>query len=436
MRRRNALRFERLETRLTPAASVMFSGGSLRVIGDNQPNVIALGESGGVVGVTVITNGVTANFGPYLVTGSIYVDGSNGNDTINVSVTGALGGPIGLAGGLGNDVFNFQAVAAGASINGIVRIDGNIGNDAVNMAQGANRLTATDVHVASAVGIDSVTLQNVDLQGMFVANGSDSVFIGTDASFTAAARANINGQVVINNATEGIGGRLNIGAGSTLGSLTYVGGGGGDSVTIGAAGSATSGFNGEVLGQVALVLNGGNNSATFNNASLLGPVTITALGGADTINFDQNTQVPGNASLVLGDGANLVTSTTGVVFSGNLSINSGGGADSVGTGLVPFSATVAGTLQFNAGNGNNVMNYNGILSGGLTYNGGGGNDSVTVTGDFSGKLAAYLGAGNDTFNLGTPATRFTGGGLLDFGFGDDSFGFGDPVDWPLTIIGL
>jgi hypothetical protein len=427
---------ERLETRLTPAASVSLVAGNLRVIGDNAANVIALGESGGMVGITVITAGSpVANFGPYKVTGSIYIDGSNGDDTINISVSKSLGGPVGLAGGLGNDVFNFTAVNPGAAIQGILRMDGNIGDDVVNLANGANRFTATDVYISAVTGVDAVSLTNVDLQGNFIATGANSVFVGTNGGRALSARATVAGNAIINNAAETPPGQFVMSAGSTLGGLTYVGGGGADAVTI-APIAGTTNFAGEVFGTTALILGGGDNGVTLFNAALDGAVTITALGGNDIVAFDQNTIVPGNANLVLGDGNNSLSSTAGVTFYGNLAVTLGNGDDSIGTSAAPFTGTIAGTLQISAGNGANVTNYNGILSGNFGYTGGGGTDDVTVTGAFSGRMTVALNAGNDTFTFGSAATRFDGGGLLDFGTGDDSFNSPGAIDWPITIIGL
>jgi hypothetical protein len=436
MRRPASLRFERLETRLTPAAMVSFVGGHLRVIGDNLDNLIAIGQSGGQVGVSVTTSGKTVNYGPFAVTGTIYVDGSNGNDTINLSITDTFNGSIGLAGGLGNDSISVAAAGVNSSINGTLRVDANVGNDIVNVVGGANgRLRTADVFIAGAVGTDTVNLQNVDVQGRFIGTGTDSVAIGTDLSRTLIAPTGVSGQVVVNNASEVATGRFVAAGGSRLGSLVYTGAAGADRVEL--AGAGSEGPAADILGNAVIVLNAGANSVLVSESGISGSLTVTGGSGADSVTFQFGSTVAGAANLVLGDGANVIASDSDVLFAGNLTATLGNGADSVGTVAIPFAATVAGTFQINGGNGDNVVNFDGLLSGGFTYVGGGGNDNVTVTGVYSGRLNASLGAGNDTFTFGSAATRFDGGGILDFGPGDDVYNPpGVPVDWPLTIIGL
>jgi hypothetical protein len=123
--------------------------------------------------------------------------------------------------------------------------------------------------------------------------------------------------------------------------------------------------------------------------------------------------VSGNLSITSGGGNDSLTIGSNVAVHGNLSITLGGGADSV-----IEDAPVLGAMSWQLGNGNDTVTIGSAPGGQLTWNSGNGNDSVTF-GDASNQPGHWnvdmqFGNGNDTLILAGNGTVASPNGLTGF----------------------
>jgi len=134
-----------------------------------------------------------------------------------------------------------------------------------------------------------------------------------------------------------------------------------------------------------------------------GNLTYTAnvLPALDEVNFAPFTEVAGNVSLNLGQGANIAR-LKGGLYQGNFLISAGSGADKVEV-AESFEVNVYGSLTMKLGGGNNLLlgkGSSGIVKVGTNFAfvGGSGNDTI----DFDSTGVTLFANGDVKFSLGTP----------------------------------
>lgn len=141
--------------------------------------------------------------------------------------------------------------------------------------------------------------------------------------------------------------------------------------------------------------------------SLLGTIggkltyTSNVLPALDEVNFAPFTEVAGNVSLNLGQGANIAR-LKGGLYQGNFLISAGAGNDTVEL-AESFEVNVYGSLTMRLGAGNNLLQGkgpSGIVKVGtnFSYTGGTGNDKI----DLDSTGVSILANGDVKFSLGSP----------------------------------
>jgi uncharacterized protein YaiE (UPF0345 family) len=278
---------------------------------------------------------LTANTGAFTVNGFTTING--GND-IQLKATGATTAVTGASVLLNSVTINSTAgetfansletaeetllrgnlVFISGSFTDTVGIDGStiLGNATLNLGQGGSAATKQTVTLSAT----NPTTVNGNLT-VISGNGVDEI------TFDTAAGTTINGSVTLNLGN----GNNNIvlgGDGTSVigGALTILTGTGDDTVAIGAAGDAFT-INGSAsinLGNSITTTAGGGNEVTFVSAVINGNLSYTGGTSADTIEFTDDAI------------ANVV--------GGMVSINTGGGADTVN--IDQAAAAGAGTTSF------------------------------------------------------------------------------------------
>jgi Ca2+-binding RTX toxin-like protein len=318
---------------------------------------------------------------------SVTVNGTAGNDNIQVSGTGSSVTVAGLPatvtiagaesandrltieGGAGNDVITAAGLAAG--VIGLT-IDGGAGNDTITGSAGADTLIGGD-------GNDTV----------IGGRGNDVAFLG-----------NGNDTFIWN---PGDGSDIVEGQAGTD-TLVFNGANVNENIDISANGQRVRLFRD--VGNVTMDLNG------------IEHIQLNTLGGSDNINVQDLSgtgvtqvaidlgAVPGKTG---GDGAPDTVTVNGTAGDDHISVSSSGGGIAV-RGLAAevtiANADAGDSLVVNGGAGNDIIDASGLRAGqisNLTINGGDGNDTITGSAGNDtviggrGNDVANLGAGNDTF---------------------------------------
>ncbi len=340
---------------------------------------------------------------------SVTVNGTNGNDNVQVSGTG---GSVTVAG------LPASVTLAGAEgANDQLIVDGGAGNDVINaagLAAGSVRLT-----IDGGAGNDTIT-----------GSAGDDTLIGGDGNDTV------------------IGGRGNDVATLGNGNDTFVWNPGDGSDTVdGGAGTDTLVFNGASANENIDISANGQRVRLFRD---VGNVTmdlggiehiqLATLGGADTVTVEDlsgtdATQVAVDLSATpgtgQGDGVADTVNVNGTAGDDRISVASSG--SSVVVNGLPAQVTVSGldrsldSLVVNGGAGNDTINASGLHAGqaNLTINGGDGNDTITGS---AGNDTVIGGRGNDVANLGAGNDTFVwnpgdGSDTVDGGAGNDTLLF-------------
>jgi hypothetical protein len=302
--------------RLSGTASGTFTAsGNIFIIGSDAPDT------------------VTVNLGPFNYAGNLFVFTKNGNDAINVSGTGKIGGNLNLLTGLGDD-----GVTVSGQIGGTVTVHSQGGRDTFTFGNGS-----------SLVGGD-LTVTNAALVNL--GGGADR----------------INGNVDINSTLVNTGVTVNTSSGLTVGGNLFI--------TTGAGADVVNFAAGTVNGTVSVNLGEGANRVNNGGALTVGG-DFDVFGGAgnDSVALAAGTTVNGSARLDLGEGANDLSSLSNAfIVQGNLNVFLGNGNNP------PFTVggSVAGDLGFRVGNGNNNVTVAGPVAGNFNWNSGNGNDTLTL----------------------------------------------------------
>jgi Ca2+-binding RTX toxin-like protein len=333
--------------------------------------------------VTQVTLDLGANDG---ATDEVTVNGTSGNDQINVVATATGVAVIGLpaqvnidhpeagdlltvSGGNGNDTINASSLPA--DVIGLA-IDGGGGTDTIIGSQGADRLLGGDGSdtVVGGRGNDTALLGNGN--DTFIWNPGD----GSDV---------VEGQA---------------------GTDTLVFNGANIAETMDISANGTQARLSRDVGTITMDLNGVEN------------IEVSALGSADTITVNDlagtdvkqvSLDLSGTIGSGQGDGAADKVIVNGTAGDDTVTVASSG-ASVVVNGLAA-KVTLAGTegaldsLTVNGAGGNDTINASGLKAGqvNLTIIGGAGDDKITGSqGDDTviggqGNDTALLGAGNDTF---------------------------------------
>ncbi len=400
----NAAPAEVFEMRQYPAATLiatLSATGALTIEGTNgndNINVRQISNAISVDGIKITKAGVLVNSVAASAVTSITVNGLGGNDTINLdsaAVTGqqAITKPTTLNGGAGNDVV--IGSAGNDNILGDIGDDlltGGLGNDILNGGVGTDRLEET-------ANVATLTLTNTRLSGI----GTDTVSGIEQANLTGGASAN----------------RLD--ASTFTGSVTLSGLGGNDTLLGGSGadvlqgGDANDSMNGGA--GIDRVIESGNVNFTLTNTQLTGA-------GTDVLaNIEQ-------ASLTGGTGNNLLTAAS---FTGAVTLSGGDGNDTltggnandvldggIGIDQVMASGNVNFTLTNTQLQGLGTDTLANIEQANLT--GGISNNQLTAFG-FTGSVTLMGGDGNDTLIGGNANDSLDGGTGIDqvFALGNVNF---------------
>lgn len=432
-----------LEDRVTPAASVQLTGGSLFIRGDNTANVIQV--TGSSPNLNVLVNDV--NLGTYAVTGKLNITTGNSNDTVRLFLTGTLSSDVSISTGNGLDSILVDGAGVEGTISGKLAIQQGAGNDLTDLGGQFGLTVQGPLTIDGGVGIDNafagiflgvaprpsgIAPKQLSLgeglppqgNGFLVVNGNTTLtnvnFFQTDARTTGATQ--FNGLFLMNYAAEGTDGGFFPDDTTFGGDVTVIGGAGSDNFT--------PIFGNTFRGHVTFNAGNGTNFSNPSNAiglpenSFAGNFTYLGGNGSDFLVLAQ--PHAGNFTALLGDGNNEII-TFGVssrgeglplpelFVAGNMMVKGGTGADLA----TPFFATINGNLSFDLGAGSNTVNIQANVAGTVRYTGGAGVDTVEVGGANAYALFVTLGAGNDSFTFSDDTT--VGSASIDFGFGDDTY---------------
>ena len=267
-------RLEALEDRWCPACTINVVGHTMLILGDGAANAVNVTHNG--------AGNVTATCDSASATGTainkIVIDTRGGNDTVNLSVTGALTSELHLDLGLGggNDVAHLKFAAISDELK--VRADLGGGDDTidVNLDQEIQTGAVVDLKVKGQGGADAWTLSvnevrtNAELKVAFDGEGGNDsldVFLGDPIDAGAKVKIDAKGgggndDLNVDATTFGTG--ANIAAGATL-SVNLDGGGGRDTLAFS--------HDGDIDGTLHVRLNGGGGGDTAT-------ATITPLAGS------------------------------------------------------------------------------------------------------------------------------------------------------------
>ena len=340
---------------------------------------------------------------------SVTVNGTAGNDTVQVAGTGGSVSVTGLPasvtlagaegandrlivnGGAGNDVINAAGLAAG-SVQ--LTIDGGAGNDTITGSQGDDILIGGD-------GNDTV----------IGGRGNDVAFLG-----------NGNDRFVWN---PGDGSDVVEGQAGTD-TLVFNGANVNENIDISANGSRVRMFRD--VGNVTMDLNG------------IEHIRLATLGGADTITVNDLTgtdtkqvaiDLAGTLGGTVGDGQPDSVIVNGTTGDDHISVASSGSSIVVNGLAAQVSINNAepanDSLVINGGTGNDTIDASRLHAGqvNVTINGGDGNDTITGS---AGNDTVIGGRGNDVASLGAGDDTFVwnpgdGSDTVDGGAGNDTLLF-------------
>lgn len=293
---------EALESRaLLTEVNIVFNNGSLYLTGDSGADNLTLTFSntnhvgvmaGGGTTITGNSNGV------FLVTGSVSVNLSGGNDSLTVTGTpgSAFGGAITINMGDGNNTTTFTGTMSNSVARKDVSITNGAGNDTINIGGAASTLATRSLIVNNGTGDSDVTVNGLTATGaVSIVNGTTtstpSVALGATAAVNVAGNLTINQGAgatlyTVNVNNYSVGGNINIsnsnGSATALGVPT-----GTANVTLTKAANATD--NGGLLA----VTNGNNlhSSITVTGGTFAGAVSLrngnaNAATGNNVINVD------------------------------------------------------------------------------------------------------------------------------------------------------
>jgi hypothetical protein len=341
---------------------------------------------------------------------------------------------------------NVQALGSYGPVGNLLIRGGN-GPDGVTVNLNGKAYTG-NLTVLTGNGNDSVNVLGAAGSAVLGATnintgaGNDTVNLSATAGngVRFGGTVNLTDTLGVNRANFG-----NTGAASTFsGDVTILGY---TNVNLGAAGSTQADhFGGSVTINTSFVPF--NSSINFNSsATISGNLSISSGAGSDTVNFGSPAAattftVNGSTQLNLGDGSDTVTlgilPATALAFNGSFSLTEGSGADQVSFG---GAVSVGGDLRFTFGDGNvSFVNTAAPLSVGGNYDltGGNGQETITVGGLIAGDLNFNLGNGTDNvtvFALG--GTSAAPGGVLDWhsGNGSDTVTFLDAagLTWNVNV---
>ena len=202
--------------------------------------------------------------------------------------------------------------------------------------------------------------------------------------------------------------------GATAGGLTYTGGSGNDSVTLG--GTSTHG------GSATFTMGDGTNSLTARVFTVDGAFSYTGTAGNDSIDLGySNFMSRGTFTANMGAGSNLLTldnaTVNGFTYTGGAN-NDGvtiGATAFTDTGNFTFNGNAATTAIAASADGTNRLTMdNALIVGSLTYSAGAGADNVTIgaeTLNVRGAITLSPGNGANTVALDghSRGVTFTGG---------------------------
>jgi hypothetical protein len=465
-----------LENRVTPNASYLFQNGNLTVTGDNTSN-------------TIVVTGQTGNAQLYVVQGLLQYGSPAfyaALNPANLRFNGNLTGSLTITGGNSADLL-VVLVDDGASMPGNVTVRSGNGADDIIIASNdtvnPNALATIPgmLTLNGGLGADNISIIGMNVQGMTFVDGGGTGFrpgvinnpapgdvfrifvstMGANVQVTNSITAlddlfgpsTIQGSLIVNNQAAspmggffintvqypagyvnfgdpGYSGLLVIDAGSTVErNVVYSGSVSTDGVFV----------LGTVFGDVTFVGGAGNNDFFIGSggaypaqsATINGNVSFVGQSGIDALHiFDGSSVLAGSLNANMGDGNNLYNLDHFFNVNGNFQITAGNGDDNVGN----VSGIISGNQFYNLGNGNNTLVWNGFAGvGQFYYQGGGGVDNVTINGVNAFTLRVYLGAGNDFFTYGLNAQ--VASALIDMGTGTNVYdGSQTTVTWPQTLI--
>jgi len=407
---------EGLECRIAPAAlTAKFSAGLLTISGDPAAANIeivetagsfevfdgaaSLGQFSGVKNITATIQGnasVNANLADGGIAGSLKVS-INGTGTLTLFSNSHVDGALVFK---GNDAAQLLTLGTNVVVGKNLTFNGQSGEDSFTIGGGTTirgNATFTAIEFGAFTNISVITIEG-SLRFKNAANSVDSTF-----------------------RREGGTEPVNIG-----GALSYVGGPGDDSLSLGST----------IGGDVTFIDSAGNN--TFNVAAdsiIHGKVTMKTGVGNDRFNI-QSGSVDEDVTLKLGDGNNdfFYGIAGGVTIGGSLTFTTGHGADlwqGSGGGM-----SIANNLTINLGDGLNTIAASSNVGGNrVTVNTGDGSDTVSLDGGAPNAIIKVsLGGGNDS--LAGTILRDPISATYDGGDGTDRFFENMLSADPLIIIGF
>ena len=457
-----------------PIAFDEFGAGNLfKVIGTSDPNAfnVSQPDANTVVAVTDLTTGFSLLPASIVSTdtGSLFVQGGNGNDALTVdSTAAAVAIPITYDGGAGQNTLTLSggtatsdtyapgpAAGSGTSqitiggatqtvnflnlapvldtVPGPLTVTGTNGNDAITYAAPTN---SADQGLVSVNDQETIEFANKTGLTINTQNGTDAVSINNPTAQTGLTGITVNGgdpsagdtltvsgtsgDDTVNYSPTGVGaGTVAVATLPTvtfagIGSVAYNGGGGNDNLTVTTPvtvnGTSITFFPGATANQGSVALREESNNGT--GAVLLTPLSYTQIDREGTLIF-------ANAGATRED-----TLTFNGRGSGD-SINIGANATGDGIGLVSsggfgaaLNVTASGVSALIVqGVGSNdaftvfaplAFNVAGNLASGVTLFGGGAGASIAVAGDGSGQLTIVP-------QFGDSLPQMTGDGLGNSG---------------------
>lgn len=369
---------EGLESRIAPAAlSARFSAGLLTIAGDPLAGNVDIVETAGSFEVFDGTTSLGTFTGVKNIRASI-----QGNANINANLTDG-----GISGSLKVSATGAATLAltAGSQINGALVFNGN--DAAQSLSLGDNTVIGKSLTYNGRLGEDFFTI------GAGTTIGGNATLNGTEFGiFTTSSAITIEGNLRFNNASNSLASTFRRDGGSEPinvgGSLSYIGGRGDDSLSIGSTIGGNVTFNDKT---------GDNTFNIAEGSTIQGRITMTTGSGNDRFNI-QSGIVDKDLTLKLGEGDNafFYGIAGNVNVGGSLVFTGGQGVDQMqtsGGGMI-----IGGNLTINLGNGLNTIIASTIVTGNkVTINTGDGADAVSIDGGASNAtIKVSLGAGNDS----------------------------------------
>jgi len=330
-------------------------------------------------GNDIITVGDTST-SQRMMLGAVTVDLGEGNDTFNTTMSAVWGGAVKIMGGLGNDNVSINAASSSADhvFSKGLTVDLGVGDDDFNIT--ANRVAITGALTVTAAGGGGTSPQ-INLTGPQLM---------VDGAVTLSAAAG-NASFQIGNATSDT---YHFSSGVKIN-----GGTGNDVVTI--LGNHTS------VGAIVVDLKEGVNSTTLATNAVLATGAFSVIGGSGSDSFLQD------------NGSRMIVNAA-------LTLSMGNGTNDWKAD--PMAELTAGSVVYNGGTGNDLINYAGAsfrVLGNLTLSTGtAGTGTVDLAPTASGYVGGILGfnggAGNDDIDITSPDFRVVTGLKIALGTGSNS----------------